>query len=316
MTILVLWHINTFSQEGSIYENYYLNHFIINPGATGSEYYPVVGLSFKKQWLGFPDSPNTLLLSGNCLLGKYDFYDPKGFVNKGPIKTLDRIGLGAAIYKDNNGPLTNTGIILSYAYHIPITTNSKLSLGLSGIGTNYSLNTSELKPDQLNDNFLLTGNDNIFRANINLGAYYFTDNYFVGISGNKILPDVYDINTQNRILPSYYFIGGYKFMKTNNSFNIEPSVALKKVSNENISIDIHSKLYVKRINWVAISYSSQGRINFQFGIHLYKMFYAGYNYEYTLSHIASYNFGTQEIYLGINLGLFGIEGIRKSSNSY
>ena len=314
LAIMILWCFNSFSQEESIYENYYLNPFIINPGATGAEYYTVAGLSYKKQWLGIPDSPTTLLLSGNSLLGKYDFYDPKGFLNKGPLKIADRIGVGAAIYRDNNGPLANTGIILSYAYQVIINADSKLAFGLSGIGTNYSLNSSELKPDQINDPYLLTGNDNIFRANINLGAYYFTGDYYLGISGNKILPDISNVNTQVRAQPSYYLIGGYKFMKSNNSFNFEPSIVLKKISNEHLSFDIHTKMYVKRINWVALSYSSLRKINFQFGIHLYKMVYAGYNYEYTLSDIASYNLGTQEIYLGINLGLFGIEGIRKSSN--
>ena len=44
------------------------------------------------------------------------------------------------------------------------------------------------------------------------------------------------------------------------------------------------------------------------------MVYAGYNYEYTLSKISSYNLSTHDIYLGINLGLTRVESIRGTFN--
>ena len=315
LILLITCYINLFSQEGSIYDNYYLNPFIINPAITGAEYYPVAELSVKKQWLSFPDAPTTFLLAGNYRIGQYDFYDPKGFVNKGPLKLANRIGLGAALYRDNNGPLSNTGLILSYAFHVPLNKDSKLSFGISGIGTIYSLNSSILKPDQSNDSYLLTGNGNIFRANLNFGVYYYSDIYFAGLSANKILPDISNVNDQPKELPSYFLIGGYKFMAKSNSLNFEPFLTVKKTGIENITLDIHAKFYIKRLNWLAVSYSTSGKMNFQFGLNLYKMLYAGYNYEYNLSDIASYNSGSHEIYIGINLGLVGIEGIRRTAGN-
>jgi type IX secretion system PorP/SprF family membrane protein len=304
-----------FSQEGSIYENYYLTPFIINPAATGAEYYPVVELSVKKQWVNFPDAPTTFLLAGNYKIGLFDFYNPKGLLNKGPLKITNYMGLGAAIYRDNNGPLSNTGMILSYAYHIPINAVSKFSIGISGIGTFYSLNSSILKPDQSNDPYLLDGNDNIFRANVNFGVYYYSDTYFVGLSANKILPDIENVNSQVKVLPGYFLIGGYKFRKKRSPISIEPSLTIKKTGSENITIDIHTKFYIRQLNWVAISYSTSGKMNFQFGLNLYKNLYAGYNYEYALSNISSYTSGSHELYLGINLGLIGIERMRITSGN-
>jgi type IX secretion system PorP/SprF family membrane protein len=302
----------SYSQEYSIYNNDYLDPFIINPAATGAEYYPVAKLSIKKQWLGFPGTPSTYMLTGNYRIGNYDFYDPKGFVNKGPLKLMDRIGLGAGIYQDNDGPLSYTGIILSYAYHIPINSDSRLSLGLSGIGTLYSINKSILKPNQEDDAYLLGGNSDIFRVNLNFGIYYHNGVYFAGLSFNKLLPDIINVNNQVKLHPSYFIMGGYKFMKNSKSFNYEPSLTIKKLGNENVVLDIHNKLYVKRLNWIALSYSTMQKLNLQFGLHLYKMVYAGYNYEHTLSDIASYNFGSHEIYIGINIGLVGVEGIRET----
>jgi type IX secretion system PorP/SprF family membrane protein len=299
-------------QEASVFSNYYLSPFIVNPAFTGSSYYPQAILSTRKQWVGITDSPGTILLSGNYRIGTYDFYDPKGFVNKGNLKLKDRLGLGAAIYRDKNGPAENTGGVISYAYHSKLNTKDELSFGLSVIGTYYSFNSSVLEPDQPDDPYLLTGDDSKFRLNFNLGALYHSSTYFVGISAAKILPDHYSVNDPVKMQPSYFLMGGYKY-KINSIFSVEPSLYLKKLGIEGFSTDIFTKLYVKRINWIAVSYSTTGKVNCLFGVHLVKMVYAGYSYEYSLSKISKYTYGTHEIYLGINLGLWGVGGIGRST---
>jgi type IX secretion system PorP/SprF family membrane protein len=301
-------------QEASVFSNYYLSPFIVNPAFTGSSYYPQAVLSTRKQWVGISDSPGTILLSGNYRIGTYDFYDPKGFVNKGPLKLKDRLGLGVALYRDKNGPAENTGGVLSYAYHSQINSKDELSFGLSVIGTYYAFNSSVLDPDQPDDPYLLNGNDNKFRLNFNLGALYHSSTYFIGISAIKILPDHYNVNDLPAMHPSYFLMGGYKH-KINSFFAIEPSLTIKKLGSDGLSVDVFSKLYIKQLNWIAFSYSTTGKINFLFGAHLLKMVYAGYSYEYSLSKISKYTYGTHEIYLGINLGLFGVGGIGRSTES-
>jgi hypothetical protein len=106
-------------------------------------------------------------------------------------------------------------------------------------------------------------------------------------------------------------MGGYQFFR-NKMVCFEPSVTLKKVGDEQLSIDVFSKVYINRLNWAAFSYSSSGKMNFLFGLHIIKMVYAGYNYEYTLSKIAQYSGGTHEIYLGINIGLINVSDIRQT----
>ena len=307
---LIFGNINIFSQEYFIYTNYYLNPSLINPAVAGTENYPSADFSVRKQWVGIPDAPTTYLLAVNFKIGRYDFYDPKKFINKGPLKLTDRIGLGVSIFRDINGPLAYTGGILSYSYHVNVNADSKLSFGMSAIFNYYSFNSSILKPDQSNDPYLLNGNDNGFNTNFNFGIYFYNEVYFIGFSADKILPGIQKVNDQNMEQPSLYLMGGYKFLKNNRNFILEPSLTFKKLANTNLSVDIHSKLYILRSHWIAVSYSTDNRINFRFGVLLYKRLYAGYNYEYTLTDIGSYSFGSHEIHLGINLGLRGIEGIR------
>jgi type IX secretion system PorP/SprF family membrane protein len=299
------------SQEYAIYERYYFSPFIINPAITGAESYPVADISVRKQWLGFPDAPTTYQLSGNYRIGTYDFYDPKGFVNKGPLKLKDRIGIGAAMYRDVNGPSNFTGGLISYAYHMPINFQTNLSFGMAVVGSYYGFNSSLLKPNQPDDNYLLNDNDHKFDINFNIGGYLYSRTYFIGISANKILPGIYQVNDNSSFNPSYSIIGGYKLMAENSSFSLEPSIAIKKIGSEGFSLDIHSKLYIKRVNWIAVSYETSGNLSFQFGLRLYRKIYVGYDYGYTVSEISRYNYGNHEIHLGINLGLINVEGIRR-----
>jgi hypothetical protein len=69
LAVMLLCCLQSFSQENSVYQNYYLSPFIINPAAAGGEDYPAAELSYKKQWLGFTNAPATILLSGNFRIG-------------------------------------------------------------------------------------------------------------------------------------------------------------------------------------------------------------------------------------------------------
>ena len=310
--IIFLSH-NSFSQENSIYHNYLLSPFLINPAITGSEYYPSVEIFAKKQWIGISDSPGTVLIAGNYRIGEYDFYNPSGMVNKGFVNLKDRIGLGAALFGDHNGPSNILGGLLSYAYHVPVTNYTRLSFGVSLSTNYYYFNNSKLKPDMPGDSYLLSGNENVIKANVNLGTYFYSSKFFTGVSVTKILPDMTTINDKVEEQPSIFFIGGYKFFHTKPN-NFEQTIIIKSIKNEKLYADFLSKYYYQRLNWIAFSYSTSGKMNFLLGIHLIKMLYMGYNFEYTLSKISTFGYTTHGIYLGINLGLVKVENIKKTIN--
>jgi len=302
----------SYSQEDSFFENSYLEPFIINPAFSGIEYYPSARFGVERQWIGIPDAPVTFSVSGNIRIGQFDFYDPKGFINTGPFKIKDRIGLGAGLYQDINGPLTSSGGLLSYGYHIPMKHNSELSFGLSTLLLHYGLNSSILKPDQGIDPYLFENSEGIFQLNFGFGSVYRTEKYFLGASAVKIVPGVSRINEEKKNQADFFILGGTSLKGKGSSFVFEPSFCIKKYSDYPIIVDIHSKLYIRRLNWVALSYSTTQKINIRLGLRLYRMIYMSYNYEQSLSKIASSNYGTQEISLGINTGLYKVEGLRKA----
>jgi type IX secretion system PorP/SprF family membrane protein len=309
---VIICNFSLYSQERSIFFNSYTTPFITNAACTGSEYYPVVKISVQKTLMEFPDAPATYLMYGNIRLGQRQFYNSKYFLNKGAVKYSDRIGLGVAIYHDKNGPLTNTGGIISYAYHIPVNRDDHLSLGLSMLFANYSCNTAILQPGQTNDNYLLEGNDSKYNINFGFGIYYRANKYFGGISINKFLPDRSNASEPNTLQPSFFVLGGYKFNTDNDNLIFEPSMEVKKLHSEKLYVEVHNKLYIKKLNWVAISVSSSRIFNFQLAVRIHNMTYIGYNYGYSLNPIAGANYGIHELSVGMNIGLTGIEGIQKN----
>jgi type IX secretion system PorP/SprF family membrane protein len=304
----LLFSVIIFAQESSIYHNYYLSPFIINPAIAGSDYYPSVELSMKRQWTGINDAPTTLLAAGSMRFGTFGFYNPDGLVNKTGLNLKDKVGLGAAFFSDLDGPQHTTGGLLTYAYHIQLNSISRLSFGLSFSGTYYSLNEGILKPIDP-DSYLFSGNENKFRANISSGTYYYSNNYYAGVSFTKLLPDVSAVNENVEEHPSIFLMGGYKFLREKPN-NLEQTIVLKRV-NEKVSVDLLTKFYILQFNWVALSYSTSGNIDVLFGLHLIKKLYVGYKYEYTTGKIANYTSGSHEFYLGLNLGLIRVNDIRK-----
>lgn len=310
--LLVAFLCKQYSQEQSIFNNSYLDPFITNPAFTGKEFYQSMHLSMKRQWISFPDSPGTMLLTGNARVGRFGFYNPDGLVNKGPLKLYERVGIGGAVFYDNNGPLSNVGGFFSYAYQLPVNINAQLSFGMSLSMVNYSLNSTVLEPDQPDDDFLFNGNDDVNKANFGFGLLYHSDRYFVGASAEKILPDIYYVNGTLKSVPSYFFIAGYNFSRINSPVSVEPMVTAKMLGSEDFFVDIHAKVYYQKLSWVALSYSTSRQMNLQFALRVYKKLYIGYNYGYSLTKIATYNKGIHEISIGINLGLIGVKGVRET----
>lgn len=98
------------SQHNIIYRNHHLHQVLVNPATAGSEYIPVVALSYRKQWLGMDHSPFQLLASTSLRVGNYDFYNPRMMINRSHFRNRKRIGLGMGIYADQNGPVGTRGI--------------------------------------------------------------------------------------------------------------------------------------------------------------------------------------------------------------
>jgi len=101
------------AQQLPQYTQYMLNEFAINPAVAGKEEFADVRSNNRYQWVGITDAPRTYMLTVH-----------------GPMK-LKNMGLGMNLFTDIVGPTRRVGLNFSYAYHIKLNEETKVSLGLS-----------------------------------------------------------------------------------------------------------------------------------------------------------------------------------------
>ncbi|MBL4652832.1 MAG: PorP/SprF family type IX secretion system membrane protein [Flavobacteriales bacterium] len=90
------------SQQLPVHSGNNTNPFLYNPAVAGNKPYVDFRLQHKSQWLGIEGAPNTQILSIHSSVDKKNY------------------GLGGFIYNDKAGVLSNTGLNLSYSYHLKL----------------------------------------------------------------------------------------------------------------------------------------------------------------------------------------------------
>jgi len=107
---------------------YYFNEYLINPAVAGKEEAFKANVGYRKQLSSFGNAPQTQFLTA-------DFgYD-------------GRSGFGLKIYNDKAGLLRETSVSVSYAYHLALTEENKLSFGLSGTYVKQGLSSGDFSGD-------------------------------------------------------------------------------------------------------------------------------------------------------------------------
>lgn len=299
------------SQVPAFYEKYYNYEYAINPAITGRDYYPVVNLSHKKYWLGTADSPSTTCFGGTFRLGNYNFYNPKMLLNKSRFASKSRMGFGGFIMHEKDGPLSYMHGSINYAYFIPLNqSRDQLSFGLSAQLFHYSINESLLNPLDEGDEQLIGLNDQKYIPEAGFGVYFHNNQLSFGMSLNDLfLSDVSLTSAPDKKNKRDLFIQmGYKFFVK--WFEIEPSVFTAQIDEDPLFYSGQLKLYYMNYNWVSISYKSTEMLSYAIGFKLNR-FYAAYIFEHSLSSMIKYYSGAHEIMLGINIGLYEAEGLRK-----
>jgi len=158
-----------FSQQDAGFSMYFFNPVYINPGYAGSREAISGTLVHRSQWAAMNDAPTTQTFCLHSAIPN------------------SKIGLGFQLYNDNSGPMRNTGLNLTYAYHLPIGKKSKISFGVTGLLSNLKVDWDRINVQDKNDlAFTQTRNTN-WVPDAAVGAYYYQDKFYAGISINHLM---------------------------------------------------------------------------------------------------------------------------------
>ena len=300
--ISFLFYINTISaQQDPEYTHYMYNMSVINPAyATGTPLMMNFGGLYRTQWVGAVGAPKTFTFFGHTALS-------------------EKVEVGMSLVSDDigDGAKKETNAYADFAYVLNLGGKNRLSLGLkagfSALQTNF--NGFVLQSGNAATDAAFAEDINVTKPNIGVGAYYFTDNFYIGLSAPNLLKlkqieEKSGLNAYGSEEIHTYLTGGYVF-QLNDMWKIKPASMAKFVKGAPVAVDITANvLYNEKFE-----FGGAYRINDSFSvlanINVTPSLRVGYAYDYTLSNLGQFNSGTHEIMLLFDLDLLG-KGYDKS----
>ena len=269
---------------------YMFDPMLINPAFTGVPVQLSATFIHRDQWVNLPGAPKTSSFS----------------LQSSFFKT--KVGIGLMFTNDKIGIHDDYGIFATYAYHLPISNKSKLSMGLQAGFNHLSSDFTKLNIRDMSDPNLF-GRITKMNPNFGAGLYYYGEQFYMGFSvpfmlENKLV-DVEGVLSEAKQSRNYYFSGGYTFIP-NLNFKITPSMLVRFQEGAPLGVDINVMSSYKEIVGLGVSYRSNDAVIFLFQLQLFQNMHLGYAYDYTTSDLNQFSKGSHEILLNYRIAIPGI----------
>ena len=321
VSFFVLMSYSSKAQQRPYYTQYIMNNYIINPAVAGIENYWDAKASHRLQWVGLQDAPVTTYFTIHGPLKKSDYdrqsatsihtpgKNPRGDAYWQTYTSPEpHAGVGFTVINDATGPLNRFAAYGTYAYHLSLSPQTSLSVGISAGVTQLSLNVDKL-------NFATTvdpavngsGIINKLKPDISAGAWLYSKDYFVGLAFQQIIPEqvAFSNNTvalQNgKLLPHTFLSAGYRMMLSDD-VSFLPSILVRYINPLPIGFDVNAKFQYQDLLWIGGSYRLQDGFAAMIGININNNINIGYSYDITTSQLNTVSKGTHEILIGFLLG--------------
>ena len=295
LMVFIVVSITGHAQQDPQFTQYMYNMSVINPAyATSAEGILNLGGLYRAQWVGLEGAPNT-----------------GTFFAHAPIN--ENMEAGISFTNDNIGDIVNeNNIYADYAYILPISENAKLSLGLKAGVTLFNANFDGLQLGSGDPSTDIAFDENISKAfpNVGLGAFYFTDRFYAGLSVPNLLTTKH-LESENGIKSTgvqsvhFYATSGYVF-PINSSVKFKPSIMLRGVSGAPLAVDVTANVLFNDRVEAGLAYRFEDAISALVNFKISPGLRVGYAYDYTVSNLSNYSSGTHEIILLFDVDFKGL----------
>lgn len=279
--------VSAFGQQYPIYTQYMFNGLALNPAYSGTQGTLVMTASTRKQWTGIKGAPQTHVFSAHS-----------------PIK-FSRSSAGMILTLDKVGVTKQTMAYATYAYHIPVSENGKVSVGAQVGATYYQSKFNDLNiVTQGNvQDAAFAGSDSRMLPNLGIGAFYYTRKTYIGISLPTLINNKW--NNRNDLVRStqerHYFATAGHVIDINPDLKLKPNILLRWVEGGPFQYDLNANCLIKDVVWAGISYRMQDSIDALFEWYVNDQLSIGYSYGYPTSKIASIQSGTHEVIINFRV---------------
>ncbi|QEM10456.1 type IX secretion system membrane protein PorP/SprF [Mucilaginibacter rubeus] len=306
------------AQQRPQYTQYVFNNYLLNPALSGIENYTDVKLGYRSQWTGLEGAPVTSYVSVNAPIGnRFLQGDATAFPAGGGLNPSSRSytqnymaaephhGIGLMVVSDKTGPITQTNIDATYAYHLGLTETLNLAVGVSAGVSHNVIDVSKLTYVDPNDPTINNITGSQWKPDLGVGVWAYSSNYFFGASVQQILPQNLYVTTstttvQNKTVPHYFVTGGVKLF-VSDDITLMPSALLKFIAPVPVTFDVNMKMSFRDKFWIGGSYRRNDSYAALVGFNLNSLINVGYSYDFTTSALNTVSHGSHEIVLGILL---------------
>lgn len=294
---VILISLKGLAQQDPQFTQYMYNMSVINPAyATTDQAILNLGGLYRTQWVGVEGAPKT---------GTFFAHTP---IN-------EKIEVGISFTNDNIGDVVEeNNIYADFAYLLPVGLKGKLSFGIKAGFTLFDTNFDGFNLQSGNTSTDVAFNENISRAfpNLGIGAFYFTDTYYVGISAPNMLTTKH-LETENGIEATgtqnihYFLTGGYVF-DINPNLKLKPAFMAKAVNGAPLALDVTANVLINEKLEAGLGYRLDDAISGLVGFRITPELKIGYAYDFTTNNLGNYNSGSHELFVLFDVDLFGFKG--------
>lgn len=294
LTILVfLAAFSVYGQKDALYYQYMFNPVILNPAYAGVPQTLNMSVVDRYQWIGIPGAPKTLTVSAH-----------------GPLRN-QKVGLGAYLYADVYGPISDYGFMGNYSYRVNFW-DGKLSFGIQAGLVKRWINWDVIDMPDLDDIYLQTRPQPRVSPDVNFGVLYYEEDFFIGLSTKHLLEITFnDIvikgNKSFSALQRHFYAYHGWMIPIHNRLLFKPEILLKYVLAENIYFDLNAFFLINKVLWVGASYRHHTKsVVLLTELNINKKLKIGYSWDTYLGDVWDYNIGTHEFLLSYTINVYKV----------
>lgn len=302
----------SFGQSKPLLGQYFQNMPAFAPALTGANDYLDLRLSIRQQWVGLEGTPSTVFVSGYTSISSKEAKYRQGSLRIGTeedkeIKPKFKHGVGGYFQSNKLDLFKQLEFNLNYAAHVPVFRQAYLSLGVSGGLANERIDISNIRlknsaADNTYQSLQNNGASNSF-FNISGGIALYSDRYYLAysalplvrlfVSGNETL------NQDQNYIRQQILAGGRFHL--NQDIEMIPNGFLRIDRSMPVLLDAGLRFRYQKKYWAGLSYRNDGTLISMLGLTLKDLWNLSYSYEYGFGDYHSFNNGTHEVVLGVQL---------------
>lgn len=293
-----------FSQQDPQYTQYMYNMSLVNPAYATDDLGVInFGGFHRSQWVGAVGGPTTFSAFAHV-----------------PFNTKVELGLSFVADDIGDGALRENNIYGDFAYKLQLNnTGHHLSLGLKAGVTLFDTNFEgfQLESGGAGTDVAFGPGESRTFPNIGVGAFYYTDTYYVGLSTPNVLSTKHlessdGIERLGSEEIHIFLTGGYVY-QLNETVLLKPSVLLRGVANAPFMVDVSMNALLYDRFELGLSYRIDDAVSAMVNFKITPELRVGYAYDYTVTNFGNYNSGSHEIFLLYDLDLMKLnKGFNKS----